>query len=58
MSDAVEGFRAIKEYRKQQRAEHGVACPGCLKRWPKAQPKILLPSQRCRCGYVDPRPSA
>lgn len=56
MSDTIDDFRALKEYRKEQRRLLGVDCPGCLKKWPKAQPKKLLPGQRCRCGYVDPRP--
>lgn len=56
MGDAAEGFRALKEYRKRERAEHGVECPRCKIKRPKAHPSILLPGQRCRVdGYVDPR---
>jgi len=50
-------FRALKKHRKEQRAKHGVACPECVQRLPKAHPSILLPGQRCRIhGYRDPRP--
>ena len=56
MSDVGDTFRAHKEHTKQLKNEHGVECPDCKKNLPKAQPKILLPGQRCWCGYRDPRP--
>ena len=57
MGDMGDDFRALKKHRKEQRAKHGVACPECVQRLPKAHPSILLPGQRCRIhGYRDPRP--
>lgn len=57
MSDAIEGFRALKEHRKALRARLGVDCPGCIQNHPKRFPSVLLPGQRCRvCKYTDPRP--
>lgn len=50
-------FRHLKDARKELRAQYGVGCPVCKNRFPKAEPKILLPGQRCkRDGYQDPRP--
>ena len=54
-SETIEGHRAIDAWNKEQRRLHGVACPGCKKRFPKANPKILMPGQKCFCGYQDPR---
>lgn len=43
--------------RQQMRDKHGVPCPECVVKLPKACPTILLPGQRCRIhGYRDPRP--
>jgi hypothetical protein len=57
VSDMGDDFKALREYRKQQRAEHGVLCPQCKIARPKAHPTILMPGQRCRVdGYRDPRP--
>ncbi len=57
VSDAIEGFQAIKEIRKEQRQRLGVDCPGCKIRFPKTNPSKLMPGWRCRaCGHVDPRP--
>jgi len=33
-----------------------MTCPDCTVRLPKAHPKILMPGQKCWCGYVDKRP--
>lgn len=55
MGDVGDTFRAMKDHIKDLKAEHGVGCPECKKNLPKAQPKILLPGQRCWCGYRDPR---
>jgi hypothetical protein len=56
MGDVGDTFRAHKEYMRDLKREHGIDCPGCKKRFPKAHPKILLPGQRCFCGYRDTRP--
>lgn len=54
--DVGDMFNALKAERRRLRDEFGVNCPGCRKRFPKANPKILLPGGRCFCGYRDPRP--
>ena len=47
----------IREARKDIRAKHGVPCPVCVEKLPKACPSILLPQQKCKIhGYRDPRP--
>lgn len=60
MSEAVEIFRAMKDYRQQLRAAFGKPCPLCAIHRPKAQPKILMPGESCRRvhrpPYTDPRP--
>lgn len=57
MSDTIENYRAMTDHRKALRRTYGVACPGCAKARPRANPTILLPQQRCRVdGYRDPRP--
>ena len=59
MSDMIDMFRALKDWRKERRAQWGVPCPVCREKLPRAQPKILLPSQVCRAHkphYQDPRP--
>jgi len=56
MGDVGDSFRALKAHKKALKDEHGVLCPGCQKKFPKAHPKILLPGQRCFCGHRDPRP--
>lgn len=57
MSDEGEFWKDVREARKQVRAKHGVPCPECVSKLPKAFPSILLPGQRCRIhGYRDPRP--
>lgn len=56
MSDYGDMCREIREARRDARAKHGVPCPICVEKLPKAQPSILLPEQRCRIhGYRDPR---
>lgn len=57
MGDVGDDFRALKDIMAERRARLGVGCPACAKKLPKAQPKILLPGQRCWCGYRDPRPN-
>lgn len=57
MGDMGEIFNAMKDHRKELRARHGVKCPECVVKLPKAHPSILLPQQRCKIhGYRDPRP--
>ncbi len=57
MGDEGDLWNAMREARRTLRAQHGVPCPVCIKKLPKACPTILLPQQRCRIhGYRDPRP--
>jgi hypothetical protein len=57
MSDYGDLCRDIRNARAEARAKHGVPCPECVAKLPKACPSILLPQQRCRIhGYRDPRP--
>lgn len=59
MSDKIDMFRDLKAWRQERRRVWGVPCPVCREKLPKAQPKILLPSQVCRAhkpNYRDPRP--
>jgi hypothetical protein len=59
VSECVEIFQAMRERRKYLRAKYGVGCPSCVKQFPKAQPKILLPQEYCRQHrYTDPRPES
>lgn len=53
MGDLFNEYRAFKKERKQRL---GMPCPDCTIRLPKAQPKILMPNQKCWCGYRDNRP--
>jgi hypothetical protein len=55
MGDMGDMFRALKDHRKDMKERYGVPCPDCKKRLPKAHPKILMPGQKCWCGYRDPR---
>lgn len=55
MSDLGDSFREWREHKKKVRRELGVECPACIEREPRRNPTILLPGQRCFCGYVDPR---
>jgi hypothetical protein len=57
VSDYGDLCRDIREARREARAKHGVPCPVCPTKRPKAHPSILLPQQRCKVdGYRDPRP--
>ena len=59
MGDVGDDFRALNDYRKQQKRLHGVDCPGCPVIQPKRIPTRLMPGQKCRvCGYRDPRKDA
>lgn len=51
------GVKALKAARKELRQTHGVGCPKCAIRLPKAPPKKLLPQEYCpHDGYQDQRP--
>lgn len=56
MGDMAEIFNEYKAYKKERKARLGMPCPDCTVKLPKAQPKILMPNQKCWCGYVDKRP--
>ena len=57
MSEIGDHFRAIADHRKEMRRLHGVTCPMCPVKRPRAHPSILMPGQQCKVdGYVDPRP--
>lgn len=56
MGDMAEVFNELRAYKKARRAKLGMPCPDCAVRLPRAQPKILMPHQKCWCGYVDKRP--
>lgn len=57
MGDMGDDFRALKDHKQVLRKRHGVNCPQCAIKRPKAHPTILMPQQRCRVdGYRDPRP--
>lgn len=56
MGDEGDFWRDVRQHRKEQRAKLGIPCPECVRLLPKADPKILLPGQRCRMHkYTDPR---
>lgn len=57
MSDAIDDFRALKQFRKLLRETYGRPCPVCVEKLPRAHPSILMPQQACRIHrYRDPRP--
>jgi hypothetical protein len=57
--DMVAIWRGMEQYRKDMRRDLGIPCPGCVKQFPKANPKILVPGQYCkRHKYTDPRPES
>jgi hypothetical protein len=56
MGDMGDFWRDVKDSQRERKAKHGIACPGCREKFPKAPPKILLPGQKCFCGYRDTRP--
>lgn len=51
----AEAWREIKQRTKERKDALGMTCPDCTVRLPKAHPKILMPNQRCWCGYIDRR---
>jgi len=55
MGDMAEVWRDYKAYKDERKKRLGMPCPDCTTRLPKAQPKILMPNQKCWCGYVDKR---
>jgi len=58
MGDAIDDFRALKQFRAAMRGGFGVPCPVCQVKLPRAHPKILQPQQVCRAHkphYQDPR---
>jgi hypothetical protein len=56
MSDYGDFCREMREAKRNARSLHGVECPVCREKRPKANASILLPEQRCRVdGYRDPR---
>ena len=56
MSDYGDLCRDLRDAKRKYRAKHGVPCPDCVQKLPRANPSILLPQQRCRIhGYRDPR---
>ena len=56
MGDMAEVWKEYKAYKRNRRSLLGMICPNCLEKLPKAQPKILMPNQKCWCGYIDKRP--
>lgn len=57
MSDYGDMCRDLREAKRSVRAKHGVPCPVCVEKLPKASPSILLPNQMCKIHkYRDPRP--
>jgi len=56
MSDYGDMCKDIRNAKREARFNHGVPCPACVEKLPKANPSILLPQQRCKIhGYRDPR---
>jgi hypothetical protein len=55
MSDMGEMFNDYRQHKKELKAQYGVPCPSCTVKLPKAQAKILMPGQKCWCGYKDKR---
>ena len=51
-NEIYENWKAFKKERKEQL---GLPCPDCSIRLPEDRVKILMPNQKCRCGYVDKR---
>ena len=57
MSDYGDQCRELRDAKQQARAKHGVPCPVCVEKLPKASPSILLPQRVCKIHkYRDPRP--
>jgi hypothetical protein len=58
MGDEGEFWADLKAHQRALKDKFGEPCKECLRRFPKAPAKILLPGQYCyRCRYRDPRPS-
>jgi hypothetical protein len=55
MGDMAEFFKDWKAHKKERKQRIGLPCPDCAIKLPKAQPKILMPNQKCWCGYIDKR---
>jgi len=56
MSDYGDQCKDLRNAKREARDKFGVPCPECVRLLPKANPSILLPSQRCKIhGYRDPR---
>ena len=55
MGDMAEVWREYTEHKKARKKKFGLPCPDCTIKLPKAQPKILMPNQKCWCGYIDKR---
>lgn len=56
MGDMAEVWQEWKAHKRERKDKLGMPCPDCVVRLPKAQPKILMPNQKCWCGYIDKRP--
>ena len=57
MSDMGDHFNDVRQSTKEMKEKHGIDCPGCKEKFPRAIPSRLLPGWKCRtCGYVDNRP--
>ena len=57
MGDMGDIGNALKDHRREMRLKHGIQCPRCKEKRPRAHASILLPGQRCKVdGYVDQRP--
>ncbi len=54
-SDVAIVFGARNQVRQALRSQYGVRCAACRVREPRRDATILLPGQRCYCGYIDPR---
>ena len=56
ISDMAEVWKEWKAHKRERKDKFGMPCADCVVRLPKAQPKILMPNQKCWCGYIDKRP--
>ena len=55
MSEMSEMFNELKQHKRELKDQYGITCPKCTIKFPKAQAKILMPNQKCWCGYRDER---
>jgi len=55
MGDMGDIFNDLKDHRREMRQKHGNPCAACTFNLPKAQPKILMPGEKCWCGHRDTR---